>query len=237
VPDELGLATAEELAALPHEVLAERLAGAYRLIAQLTERVEAREQRPSGIPPHRRSRRRRTARSGRSRGTGRCGKRGSSRRASSPAIPARRCGWSPTRASGCSSLSAECRGCGEGLDGQPVAAQHRHQVTDIQPAPAAEGDRVRRAGRACPCCGTVAEGQLAGITVSAGWMAGIRRRAAALIGASGFADRVRDLLRSALARSTRTRPRPGQRAGAPCSPGLHRLPDAQAHRGPVSGRD
>ncbi len=36
--------------------------------------------------------------------------------------------------------------------------------------------------------------QLAGITVSAGWMAGIRGKAAALVGASGFMDRVRELL-------------------------------------------
>jgi hypothetical protein len=35
VPDEPGLPSAEELAVLPHGVLAERLAGAYRLIAQL----------------------------------------------------------------------------------------------------------------------------------------------------------------------------------------------------------
>jgi len=39
--------------------------------------------------------------------------------------------------------------------------------------------------------------QLAGITVSTGWMAGLRGKAAALIGASGFAGAVRDLLRSA----------------------------------------
>ncbi len=39
--------------------------------------------------------------------------------------------------------------------------------------------------------------QLAGITASTGWMAGIRARAAALIGDSGFIDRVRELLRAA----------------------------------------
>jgi transposase len=37
-------------------------------------------------------------------------------------------------------------------------------------------------------------GQLGGVAVSAGWMAGIRGKAAALIEASGFAGRVRDLL-------------------------------------------
>ena len=40
-------------------------------------------------------------------------------------------------------------------------------------------------------------GQLGGVAVSSGWMAGIRGKAAVLIGASGFGDRVRDLLRQA----------------------------------------
>jgi transposase len=39
--------------------------------------------------------------------------------------------------------------------------------------------------------------QLAGIAVSTGWVAGIRGKAAVLIGASGWADQVRDLLRQA----------------------------------------
>ena len=99
VPDEPGLPSAEELAALPHGVLAERLAEAYRLIAQLTARVERWSGGPGRIPPRHRSRRRRTARSGRSRRTGRCGRRGSGRPGSSPASPARRCGWWTTRTS------------------------------------------------------------------------------------------------------------------------------------------
>jgi transposase len=39
--------------------------------------------------------------------------------------------------------------------------------------------------------------QLAGVAVSTGWMAGIRGRAAALVEASGFTDRVRELLKTA----------------------------------------
>lgn len=39
--------------------------------------------------------------------------------------------------------------------------------------------------------------QLAGIAVSTGWMAGIRGKAAVLVGASGFTDRVRELLKTA----------------------------------------
>ncbi len=63
----------------------------------------------------------------------------------------------------------------------------------------------RPARRPRPTCGhyipvhraTVLLCQLAGITASTGWMAGIRARAAALIGDSGFMDRVRELLRAA----------------------------------------
>ena len=54
--------------------------------------------------------------------------------------------------------------------------------------------------------------QLAGITASTGWMAGIRARAAALIGDSGFMDRVRELLRAAPAIHA-GRPRPAPLAG------------------------
>lgn len=40
-------------------------------------------------------------------------------------------------------------------------------------------------------------GQLGGVSVSTGWMAGVRAKTAALVAASGFAERVRTLLRSA----------------------------------------
>jgi transposase len=70
--------------------------------------------------------------------------------------------------------------------------------------------------------------QLAGIRVSTGWMAGVRARAAALVEASGFMDRVRGLLR-APPRSTPMRPRPAPRRGQVCARGLHRLPDVHAH--------
>ena len=89
-------------------------------------------------------------------------------------------------------------------------AQRRHQVTDIEPAPAPRVTEYVAQAKECPCCGTVTEGelpahvrarasfgpeasaqaanlvvghhipvyrstlllrQLAGLTVSAGWMA------------------------------------------------------------------
>jgi transposase len=236
VSDEPGLPTAEELAALPHAVLAERLAEAYRLIAQLTARVEALERRvgrdssTSSKPPSSDSafRKKPQDRSLREKG-----KRSPGKQPGDPGTtmrlvddPDERLLFPPS----------SCRGCGERLDGEPVSAERRHQVTDVQPAPAPKVTEYVAQAKDCPCCGKVTEGELpahvrarasfgpeahaqaaslvighhvpvyrstlllcelAGISVSTGWMAGIRRKAAALIEASGFADRVRDLLRSA----------------------------------------
>ena len=55
---------------------------------------------------------------------------------------------------------AACRGCGEDLSGEPVTAQRRHQVTDIQPAPAPKVTEHVAQAKECPCCGTVTEGEL-----------------------------------------------------------------------------
>jgi transposase len=131
---------------------------------------------------------------------------------------------------------AQCRECGEGLAGQEVFAQRRHQVTDIKPAPEPEVTEHVAQSKMRPCCGTVSEGvlpahvrarasfgpeahaqaanltsgnfipvgravalmrEMAGIGVSAGWIAGVRAKAAALIGSSGFTDLVAGLLRQA----------------------------------------
>jgi transposase len=139
-----------------------------------------------------------------------------------------------------------------------VTAQRRHQVTDIEPAPAPKVTEYVAQAKECPCCGTVTEGelpphvraragygpethaqaanltcghhipvwrstlllcQLAGIAVSTGWMAGIRDKAAALVGASGFMDRVRELLKTAPALHA-DETRPARRAG----PGTFTLP-------------
>ena len=53
-----------------------------------------------------------------------------------------------------------CRGCGAGLAGEPVLAGRRHQVTDIAPAPPPRVTEYVAQAKACPCCGTVTEGEL-----------------------------------------------------------------------------
>jgi transposase len=250
VPDESGLPSAEELAVLPHGVLAERLAGAYQVIAQLTAQVRelsaqvtvlqaqvedlqrrvGRDSSTSSKPPSSDSpfRKKSQDRSLRERGKRPPGKQPGEPGTTMRLVddPDERLFFPPSA----------CRGCGEGLDGEPASAQRRHQVTDVQPAPAPKVTEYVAQAKACPCCGVVTEGELpahvrarasfgpeahaqaaslvlghhvpvyratlllcelAGIRVSTGWMAGIRRKAAALIGSSGFADRVRELLRSA----------------------------------------
>lgn len=131
---------------------------------------------------------------------------------------------------------AVCCGCGADLAGAPVTAQRRHQVTDIEPAPAPKTTEYVAQAKECAGCGAVTAGELpahvrarasygpetcaqaanlvsghhipicratlvlcelAGIAVSTGWMAGIRGKAAALVEASGFTDRVRELLKTA----------------------------------------
>jgi transposase len=238
VPDVPGVPSAEELSALPHAELAARLAEAYRLIAELTARVEQLERQvrrdsassskpPSSDSPYKKKPRDRSLRER--------GKRQPGKQPGEPGTTMRLVD-DPDERLECP--PAECRGCGAGLDGEPAVAQRRHQVTDIEPAPAPKVTEYVAQAKQCPCCGTVTEGelpahvrarasygpeasaqaanltaghyvpvyratlllcQLAGLRVSAGWMAGIRGKAAALIGASGFTERVRELLRAAAA--------------------------------------
>jgi len=234
VPDAPGVPSAEELSALPAAELAARLAQAYRLIAELTARVQQLERQarrnsstssrpPSSDSPYKKSR----DRSLRERGKRRPGK-----QPGDPGTTMRLVDDPDTRLE---FPPAACRGCGAGLAAEPVTAQRRHQVTDIEPAPAPKVTEYVAQAKQCPCCGTVTEGelpahvrarasygpetcaqaanlvsghhipigratlllcQLAGTAVSTGWMAGIRGKAAALVEASGFMERVRELLKT-----------------------------------------
>ena len=233
----------EELAGLPAAELAVRLAEAYRLIAELTgqaERLSARVEElerqarkdsstssrpPSSDSPYRKKGGNRSLR-----------ERGKRRPGKQPGDPGLTMNLvdDPDKSIQCP--PAACRGCGADLASAPVAAQRRHQVTDIAPAPAPKVIEYVAQAKQCAGCGTVTAGelpahvrarasygpetcaqaanlvsghyipiyratlllcQLAGIQVSTGWMAGIRGRAAALVEASGFMDRVRELLKTA----------------------------------------
>jgi transposase len=236
VPDVPGVPSAEELSALPHAELARLLGEAYQVIGRLQARVEQLERQagkdsstssrpPSSDSPYKKKPRDRSLRE---RGRRRPGKQPGEPGTTLNLVddPDERSEFSP----------ACCRGCGTGLEGEPVLDQRRHQVTDIVPVPPPKVSEYVAQSKACPCCGTVSEGvlpahvrarasygpevhaqaaylacghhvpvsrvavllcQLAGIPVSAGWVAGIRGKAAVLIEASGWADRVRDLLRQA----------------------------------------
>jgi transposase len=235
--------SAEELSALPAAELAVRLAEAYRLISELTPQVERlsarveqlerqarKDSSTSSRPPSSDSpyKKKGSDRSLRERGKRRPGKQ--------PGDPGMTMGLVDDPDERIECPPAACRGCGAGLAGAPVTAQRRHQVTDIEPAPAPRVTEYVAQARECAGCGTVTAGelpahvrarasygpetcaqaanlvsghhipvyratlllcQLAGIAVSTGWMAGIRRRAAGLVEASGFTGRVRELLKTA----------------------------------------
>jgi transposase len=152
--------SADELSSLPHAELAARLAEAYRLIAELTARVEQLERQArkdsgtSSKPPSSDSPYKKKAgdRSLRERGKRRPGKQPGEPGTTMRLIdhPDERFEYPP----------AECAGCGAGLAGEPVLAQRRHQVTDIEPAPAPKVTEHVAQARKCPCCGTVTEGVL-----------------------------------------------------------------------------
>ena len=230
---------------MPPSELAGRLAEAYRLTGELTARVERlsaevedlrrrvrRDSSTSSRPPSSDSpyKKKGSDRSLRERGKRRPGKQ--------PGGPGMTMSLvdDPDERINCPPLA--CRGCGADLAGAPVTAQRRHQVTDIEPAPAPKVTQYVAQAKECAGCGMVTAGelpahvrarasygpetcaqaanlavghhipiyratlvlcQLAGIAVSTGWMAGIRGKAAALVEASGFMDRVRELLKTAAA--------------------------------------
>ncbi|MGA3155562.1 MAG: IS66 family transposase [Streptosporangiaceae bacterium] len=233
------------MSALPAAELAVRLAEAYRLIGELTaqiERLSARVEQlerqarkdsstssrpPSSDSPYKKK--------GSDRSLRERGKRRPGKQPGEPGMTMSLVG-DPDERIDCP--PAVCCGCGADLAGEPVTAQRRHQVTDIEPAPAPKITEYVAQAKECPGCGTVTAGelpahvrarasygpetcaqaanlavghhipiyratlllcQLAGITVSTGWMAGIRGKAAGLVEASGFMDRVRELLKAAAA--------------------------------------
>ena len=247
-----GVPSAEELSALPAAELAARLAEAYRLIAELTaqagrlvaqverlsarvEELERQARKDSSTSSRPSSSDSAYKKKGSDRSLRQRGKRRPGKQPGEPGMTMSLVDDPDDRIS-CPPLA--CRGCGADLAAAPVTAQRRHQVTDIEPAPAPKITEYVAQAKECAGCGTVTAGelpahvrarasygpetcaqaanlavghhiricratlvlcQLAGIAVPAGWMAGIRGKAAALVEASGFMDRVRKLLKTAAA--------------------------------------
>ena len=89
----------------------------------------------------------------------------------------------------------ECAGCGAVTAGELPA--HVRARASYGPETCAQAANLVSGHHIPVYRATLLLCQLAGIAVSTGWMAGIRGRAAALVEASGFMDRVRELLKTA----------------------------------------
>jgi len=89
----------------------------------------------------------------------------------------------------------QCPGCGTVTAGELPA--HVRARASFGPETCAQAANLT-AGHYIPVYrATLLLCQLAGVAVSTGWMAGVRGRAASLVEASGFTDRVRELLKTA----------------------------------------
>jgi transposase len=159
--------SAEELSALPAAELAVRLAEAYQLIGELTaqagrlsarvehlERQARKDSSTSSRPPSSDSpyKKKGSDRSLRERGKRRPGKQ--------PGDPGSTMSLVDDPDERIECPPAACRGCGAGLAGAPVTAQRRHQVTDIEPAPAPKTTEYVAQAKECAGCGTVTAGEL-----------------------------------------------------------------------------
>ncbi len=91
----------------------------------------------------------------------------------------------------------ECAGCGAVSTGELPA--HVRARASYGPETCAQAANLVSGHHIPIYRATLVLCQLAGIAVSAGWMAGIRGKAAALVEASGFMDQVRELLKAAAA--------------------------------------
>jgi transposase len=89
----------------------------------------------------------------------------------------------------------ECPGCGRVTEGK-LPARVRARAS-FGPETCAQAANLTCGHHIPVYRATLLLCQLAGVAVSTGWMAGIRGRAAVLVEASGFMDRVRELLKTA----------------------------------------
>ena len=179
----------EELSALPAAELAALLAEAYRLIGELTARNEqlaarigrlewqaGKDSSTSSRPPSSDSpyKKRGRGRSLRERGKRRPGKQAGEPGSTMNLVD------DPDEVIECP--PAACRSCGADLAGALVAAERRHQVTDIEPAPAPRTREYRAQAKQCACCGEITAGDLpAGVRARASYGPEVSAQAANLV--------------------------------------------------------
>jgi transposase len=162
-----GVPSAEELSALPAGELAVRLAEAYRLVAELSAQVERlsaraeelerqarKDSSTSSRPPSSDSpyRKKGGDRSLRERGRRQPGKQ--------PGDPGSTMSLVDDPDESIDCPPAVCCGCGADLASAPVTARRRHQVTDIEPAPAPKVIEYVAQAKECAWCGAVSAGEL-----------------------------------------------------------------------------
>jgi transposase len=170
-----GVPSAEELSALPAAELAVRLAEAYRLIAELTEQagqLNAQAERLSArVGELERQARRDSSTSSRppssdcpykkkKSGDRSLRERGKRRPGKQPGDPGATMNLVDDPDESIDCPPAVCCGCGTDLAGAPVTAWRRHQVTDIEPAPAPKVTEYVAQAKECAGCGETSVGEL-----------------------------------------------------------------------------
>ena len=177
-----------ELSVLPAAELAVLLAEAYRVIGELTARNEelaarlGRMERQAGKDSSTSSRppssdspyKKKKDRSLRERGKRRPGKQPGEPGSTMSLVD------DPDKVIDCPPVA--CCGCGADLAGAPVTAERRHQVTDIEPAPAPKTTEYRAQAKECACCGETTAGELpAGVRARASYGPEVSAQAANLV--------------------------------------------------------
>jgi transposase len=170
-----GVPSAEELSALPAAELAVRLAEAYRLIAELTEQAgqlnEQAERLSARVGELERQARRDSSTSSRppssdspykkkKSGDRSLRERGKRQPGKQPGDPGATMNLVDDPDESVDCPPAACCGCGADLAGAPVTAWRRHQVTDIEPAPAPKVTEYVAQAKECAGCGETSVGEL-----------------------------------------------------------------------------
>ena len=148
-----------EAAAASDELAAAQLAARDAQIAALAAQVEELRRRLERTPERRRSRRHRTARIRRSRGTGRCAAGPGARPGKQPGAQSSTLKQSPDPGDTVLCRPAACGCCGHDLTGEPVlGTPQKRQVFEASPPPPPAVTEYQVTAKCCPECGEISVG-------------------------------------------------------------------------------